>query len=224
MQPLALIAMSASSTTLQFNGPAGIIDCVLDRPEADLRGWALILHPHPLHGGTRDNKVVTTLAKACLQHGLATLRPNFRGIGASAGEFDHARGETEDMLTLLEQFHARFPEFADLPWAMGGFSFGTAVAARVNSALPPESRPRLLALTGPAVWRFLETDQVITVPDDTLLVHGESDEVVPLEEAMNFARDKSLPIVVIPDASHFFHGKLIMLRQIVQLRLQAAFP
>lgn len=216
--------MSASSTSLQFTGPAGLIDCVLDRPDAALRGWALILHPHPLHGGTRDNKVVTTLAKACLQQGLATLRPNFRGVGASAGEFDHARGETEDMLAVLTQFHAHFPEFAGLPWAMGGFSFGTAVAARLNSALAPEARPRLLALTGAAVSRFVDAGQSVAVPDDTLLVHGESDEVVPLSEAMDFARDKALPVVVIPDASHFFHGKLIALRQIVQLRLQAAFP
>lgn len=216
--------MSASSTSLQFTGPAGLIDCVLDRPDAALRGWALILHPHPLHGGTRDNKVVTTLAKACLQQGLATLRPNFRGVGASAGEFDHARGETEDMLAVLTQFHARFPEFAGLPWAMGGFSFGTAVAARLSSALAPEARPRLLALTGAAVSRFVDAGQSVAVPDDTLLVHGESDEVVPLSEAMDFARDKALPVVVIPDASHFFHGKLIALRQIVQLRLQAAFP
>lgn len=216
--------MSSSSESLQFSGQAGIVDCILDRPEGAPRGWALILHPHPLHGGTRDNKVVTTLAKACLQQGLATLRPNFRGVGASEGAFDHARGETEDMLAMLAQFHERFPEFDGQPWAMGGFSFGTAVAARVYSALPPSSRPRLLALTGAAVSRFIDADQTVDVPDDTLLVHGEVDDVVPLDEAMAFARGKSLPIVVIPDASHFFHGKLIALRSIVQLRLQAAFP
>ncbi len=216
--------MSASSTSVQFTGKAGIVDCILDIPVADPRGWALILHPHPLHGGTRDNKVVTTLAKACQQQGLATLRPNFRGIGHSAGEFDHARGETQDMLAVLEQFRERYPELARLPWAMGGFSFGTAVAARVYSALAPEDRPRMLALAGAAVSRFIDEGQIVTVPDDTLLVHGESDEVVPLDEAMAYARSASLPIVVIPDASHFFHGKLIALRQIVQLRLQAAFP
>ncbi len=216
--------MSASSATLQFTGQAGIVDCILDTPEGAPRGWALILHPHPLHGGTRDNKVVTTLSKACLQHGLATLRPNFRGVGASAGEFDHARGETEDILAVLAQFYERFPEFAGLPWMMGGFSFGTAVAARVNTALPPQARPRLLALTGAAVSRFTEAGQTVEVPDDTLLVHGETDDVVPLDEAMAFARGKALPIVIIPDASHFFHGKLIALRNIVQLRLQAAFP
>ena len=216
--------MSSPSVSLQFTGQAGIIDCILDRPEGEPRGWALILHPHSLHGGSRDNKVVTTLAKACLQQGLATLRPNFRGVGASQGEFDHARGETEDMLAMLPQFFERFPEFNGLPWAMGGFSFGTAVAARLHSALPPASRPRFLALTGAAVSRFLEAGQSVEVPDDTLLVHGETDDVVPLDEAMTFARSKALPIVVIPDASHFFHGKLIALRQIVQLRLQAAFP
>jgi alpha/beta superfamily hydrolase len=216
--------MSASSTSLQFTGPAGVVDCVLDLPAGQPRGWALVLHPHPLHGGARDNKVVTTLARACTQQGLAALRPNFRGVGASAGEFDHARGETEDMLALLEQLPARLPELAALPWVMGGFSFGTAVAARVHDALPSGARPRVLALIGAAVSRFSEAGAALRVPDDALMVHGETDEVVPLSEAMSFAREQAIPIVVIPDASHFFHGKLIALRQIVQLRLQALFP
>jgi len=222
--------MSPAPQSLQLTGPAGVIDCLLDFPDHDPypvpRGWALILHPHPLHGGSRDNKVVTTLSKACLQRGLATVRPNFRGVGQSAGEFDHARGETLDMLAALEQLHQRFGEWVDLPWMVGGFSFGTAVAVRLHQALPQAMRPRLLMLTGTAAARFADVGSAqagnLALPENTLLVHGEADEVVPLAEAMDFARSQQLPLTVIPEATHFFHGKLIALRRIVQLHLDAA--
>jgi len=213
-----------SSLTLQLTGEIGVVDCQIDFPDEtnhpNPRGWALILHPHPLHGGTRDNKVVTTLSKACLQHGLATVRPNFRGVGASAGTFDHANGETADMLLLVAQIHQRFAMWAQLPWVVGGFSFGTAVAVRLYHALPADTpKPRLLMLTGTAAVRFAQVDHALRLPENTVLVHGEADEVVPLSEAMDFARRQQLPLVVIPDASHFFHGKLIALRRIIQSHL-----
>lgn len=213
--------MQVRTEILNFDGEAGPIECAIDRPMNGVRGWALVLHPHPLHGGTRDNKVVTTIARACVEHGLVTVRPNFRGVGGSAGEFDHARGETADMFSLVEQFHQRFPEESNGVWAMAGFSFGTSVAAQLYSELAAQGRrtPERLILTGSAVERFRHRE--VRVPDDTLLIHGEADEVVPLAEAMDFARAHRLPMVVLPDASHFFHGRLIGLRSLIQQSLKA---
>lgn len=205
--------------TVVFQGNAGKIDCVLDFPEGTPQGWALVLHPHPLHGGARDNKIVTTIARACQQHGLAVLRPNFRGVGLSEGKFDNAVGETADMQALVQQFAQQYPELAQGKWVLAGFSFGTSVAAQLYSALHEADQrlPGALMLFGSAVNRFLFRDLV--VPADTFLVHGEHDEVVPLEEAMHYARAWQLPMVVIPEASHFFHGKLVLLKQLLQMRL-----
>ena len=213
--------MQVRTEILNFDGEAGTIECAVDRPMGDIRGWALVLHPHPLHGGTRDNKVVTTIGRACAEHGLVTLRPNFRGVGESAGEFDQARGEMADMLALVEQFQQREPEAASGQWVLAGFSFGTSVAAQLYSELAAQSlrTPERLILAGPAVDRFRHRD--VAVPDDTLLIHGEADEVVPLSEAMDFARTHGLPMVVMPDASHFFHGRLLVLRSLVQQSLRS---
>lgn len=212
------ITMSSRTEHSIFSGLAGDIDCAIDWPEHTPRGWALVLHPHPLHGGARDNKVVTTIARACVQHGLVALRPNFRGVGASNGEFDKAVGETADMHELVKQFAQQHPDVASLPWVLGGFSFGTAVAAQLYSGLS-DHHPEAVILAGTAAQRFTFRD--IALPDHTMLVHGETDDVVPLDEAMEFARKHELPMVVIPDASHFFHGKLLTLRGLVQQRLAA---
>ncbi|TCT07353.1 alpha/beta hydrolase [Paralcaligenes ureilyticus] len=204
-----------------FQGLAGAIDCTIDWPDGPLRGWALVLHPHPLHGGARDNKIVTTIARACVQQGLVAVRPNFRGVGASAGEFDRAVGETADMHELVAQFSAANPELADGKWVLAGFSFGTAVAAQLYAGLAQQRQktPNALILAGTAVDRFKFRD--VVVPEDTLLIHGERDEVVPLSESMDFARAHGLPVVVVPDASHFFHGRLITLKLLLQQRLAA---
>ncbi len=213
--------MLARTEKVVFQGAAGDIDCALDSPSGSPRGWALVLHPHPLHGGARDNKIVTTIARACVQAGLLALRPNFRGVGASAGQFDAAVGETADMAALVRQFTEAYPEAAAGKWVLAGFSFGTSVAAQLHSQLGDEQRavPDALMLVGSAVGRFKFRE--VSVPDDTLLIHGEADEVVPLSEAMGFARERGLPMVVIPDASHFFHGKLPTLKLLVQQRLAA---
>jgi len=211
--------MLARTEKIAFQGMVGTIDCVLDLPMEAPAGWALVLHPHPLHGGARDNKIVTTIARACVQHGLAALRPNFRGVGGSAGEFDAAVGETADMIQLVQQFKQAYPEAAAGKWVLAGFSFGTSVAAQLYSELAEQSQPvpDALLLVGSAVERFKFRD--IAIPDDTFLAHGESDEVVPLTEAMDFARGRGLPMVVIPEASHFFHGKLVVLKQLLLQRL-----
>lgn len=207
-------------TQIHFNGTSGIIDCAIDWPDDNVIGWALVLHPHPLHGGTRNNKVVTTIAKACTQHGLVAVRPNFRGVGDSAGEFDHGKAETEDMLALIEQFTQQFPQVAQGQWVLAGFSFGTAVAAQVYSALLDAEQPlpgRVL-LAGPAVHRF--GTRSIQLPEATFLVHGEDDEVVALTEVMEFAREHDLPVTVIPGSTHFFHGKLLRLRDQIAQQLR----
>ena len=211
--------MQARTEILTFRGEAGAIECAVDRPAGQAHGWALVLHPHPLHGGTNNNKVVTTIARACVEHGMIALRPNFRGVGASEGEFDHARGETSDMLALVEQFQAEHAYDVQGPWFMAGFSFGTSVAAQLYSELSARSQrtPDRLMLTGTAVERFRFRE--VSVPDDTVLIHGEADEVVHLEEAMAFARGHGLPMVVRPDAGHFFHGRLLVLRRLVQQSL-----
>lgn len=215
--------MSARTETLAYTGAAGRIDCAVDWPDGTPRGWALVLHPHPLQGGARENKVVTTIARACVQHGLVAVRPNFRGVGLSEGEFDKSVGETRDMLVLVAQVREQHPELAQAPWVLAGFSFGTAVAAQTYAALAEQGDaplPSALMLMGPAVNRFQSHE--VQVPGDTLMVHGEQDEVVPLSEAMDWARPRSIPVVVIPGASHFFHGKLLVLRELVQARLTVA--
>lgn len=206
---------------MSFDGLAGIIDCAIDWPEGAPTGWALILHPNPSQGGTRDNKVVTTLSRACVQQGLVALRPNFRGIGASGGSFDHGKGELQDMAALVEQFRVRYPEIAAKPWVLGGFSFGTSIGVQLYAQWEKAGKnlPNIVILAGSAALRFRHSDA--KAPEDALVIHGELDEVVPLSEVMEWARPIGMPVVVIPEAGHFFHGKLLVLRQLVQTRLKA---
>lgn len=213
--------MPAYTETTTFDGLAGVIDCALDWPEGAPTGWALVLHPNPAQGGTRDNKVVTTIARACVQRGLLAIRPNFRGIGSSGGAFDHGKGELLDMAALVEQFRVRYPEIAAMPWVLGGFSFGTSIALQLYAKWDrlQKNLPNIVVLTGSAAMRFRHSD--VKAPEDALVVHGEVDEVVPLSEVMDWARPLGMPVVVIPEAGHFFHGKLLILRQLVQTRLQA---
>ena len=213
--------MLAYTETISFDGLAGLIDCALDWPEGEPTGWALVLHPNPAQGGTRDNKVVTTIARACVQQGLVALRPNFRGIGSSGGVFDHGKGELLDMAALVEQFRVRYPEVASLPWVLGGFSFGTSIAVQLYAKWErlEKNLPNIVVLAGSAAMRFRHSE--VKAPEDALVIHGEVDEVVPLSEVMDWARPLGMPIVVIPEAGHFFHGKLLILRQLVQTRLQA---
>ncbi|MDX3906861.1 MAG: alpha/beta hydrolase [Pigmentiphaga sp.] len=215
--------MATSTEHLVFEGEAGTIDCAFDLPEGGLeaaRGWALVLHPHPLFGGTRENKVVTTMARACTQQGLAVVRPNFRGVGKSAGEFDNAAGETTDMLAVVDQFRAKYPALAQGRFVLGGFSFGSAVASHVYAGCGPDSERGLavagLVLLGTAASRF----SIAAVPEDTLVIHGEVDDTVPLGAVMDWARPQSLPVTVIPGAGHFFHGNLVVVKRLVLAYLE----
>ena len=195
---------AASLERILIDGAAGAIETDINDPGSARRGIALIAHPHPLQGGTKDNKVVTTLAKALFNLGYVAIRPNFRGVGASTGTHDGGAGEADDLLTVVQ--HAR-GRYGDLPLALAGFSFGAYVQARVARRLEPAR----MILVGPAVNRF----PTETVPPDTLVIHGERDEVVPLAAVLDWARPQDLPVVVVPGGEHFFHGRLHVLAGIV---------
>ncbi len=206
--------MNAGTRTVRIAGPAGAIDVALDLPSAAPVGAAVVAHPHPLFGGTRDNKVVQTLARALLALGYVTWRPNFRGAGDSAGSYDEGRGETEDMLAVVEHAlaQARSIGVAQPRLVLAGFSFGSFVQSRVAARLRELGRPaNRLVLVGTAVSRF----DVEPVPPDTLVVHGEIDDTVPLQGVFDWARRQDLPVVVLPGADHFFHRKLTLLKRIV---------
>ena len=197
--------MSTAIQTL-IDGPAGPLEIAFQQPATGATALALICHPHPVHGGTMDNKVVQTLAKAFLELGYATMRFNFRGVGKSAGSFDEGIGETEDAAAALAW--ARAQVSPSLLLIAAGFSFGCFVQSR----LLPRSRPQQLVLVGPAVSRF----QLAEVPKDTLVVHGEEDDVVPLDAVMTWARPQGLPVTVFPGTGHFFHGRLTELKAVVK--------
>jgi alpha/beta superfamily hydrolase len=186
-------------------GPAGDVEIVIDAPSASPRGVALVCHPHPLQGGTLDNKVAHTLAKTFHAMGYVATRFNFRGVGRSAGVFDEGIGETDDALAVLRHVKSRFGEA--LPVALAGFSFGSFVQTRVAAQVTPEG----LVLVGPAVNRF----PLQHVPAGTIVVHGEEDDVVPLADVFAWARPQELPVVVFPGCGHFFHGRLLQLARIV---------
>jgi alpha/beta superfamily hydrolase len=187
-----------------IDGPAGALELVINVPEAAPRGIALVAHPHPLQGGTLDNKVAQTIARAFFAMGYVPVRFNFRGVGASEGTFDEGVGETEDALAALA--HAR-TRYGELPLALAGFSFGSFVQTRVSERVPFER----LVLVGPAVKRF--ADKV--VPPETVVIHGEVDDVVPLPEVLAWAQPQQLPVMVLAGAGHFFHGRLPQLARLV---------
>lgn len=191
-----------------ITGPAGALECAVDEPDGLVRGSAVICHPHPLHGGTLDNKVAQTLARAFAQCGWRALRFNFRGVGASAGTWDEGRGEIDDALAVAAQLGE-----PGLPLALVGFSFGGFVAARAAARLHCET----LVLVGPATSSF----DLETVASDTLVIHGEHDDVVPLAATLDWARPQALPVVVIPGGGHFFHGQLSLLKTLVVRHLSA---
>jgi uncharacterized protein len=188
------------STRREFvPGPAGRIECAVDTPGSAARGTALIAHPHPLFGGTLDNKVVQTLARALVERGYEAWRPNFRGVGESEGGFDEGRGEVDDLEAVLAGL-AR-------PVVLAGFSFGAAMQAKLAQSAGAER----LVLVGVAVTSFA----VPAVPPGTLVIHGELDDTIPLSAVLDWARPQELPVVVVPGAEHFFHRKLQVLRAII---------
>ena len=193
---------------LAVAGPAGLLECAIDAPAhgAAPRGVAVICHPHPQHGGTLENKVAQTLARALVQLGYRSVRFNFRGVGASEGAWDEGRGEVDDALAVVAAQRA-----PGLPLVLAGFSFGGYIAAAAASRLAGEDAAERLILVGPST----EKHTLPAVPADTLVVHGEHDDVVPLAATLAWARPQALPIVVVPGGGHFFHGQINLLKNIV---------
>jgi len=214
------MAQGTRATLIQ--GAAGRIELAPASP-ASPRMVAVIAHPHPLFGGTMDNKVVTTLARAFANAGAATLRFNFRGVGATEGVHDEGRGETEDMLRVVE--HAR-ESHPGLPLVLAGFSFGGAVAVRASDradfALLVLVAPGFRRLTGHGLGAAPDPgDPALGAPGrhttaNTVVVHGDRDETVPLADSIAWATPRDVPVVVVPGGEHFFHRKLHVLREIVE--------
>ena len=211
--------MNAQTERLSLLGAAGVIEAVRDAAAvpagAAARGVAVIAHPHPLFGGTLDNKVVQTLARALVQCGWTAVRFNFRGVGASAGTHDQGRGELEDFLAVVEQVA---PTGA---LALAGFSFGAFVTSHALAALWPQRSIEQVVLVGTAASRF----SVAPLPPEahlrSLVVHGEQDDTVPLSAVLHWARPQALPITVVPGGGHFFHGQLPLLKNLVLRHLQS---
>jgi len=213
--------MAAVPERAAIAGAAGRIEVAASIP-AGARAVAVIAHPHPLFGGTMDNKVVTTVARAFTEAGAATYRFNFRGVGATEGAHDEGRGETDDMLRVIE--HARAAH-AGLPLWLAGFSFGGAVAVRAAASADFAQ----LVLVAPG-FRRISAEGMGAPPDpedpklgaagrhaasNTLVIHGDLDETVPLADSIAWATPREVPVAVVPGGEHFFHSKLHVLREIV---------
>jgi uncharacterized protein len=192
--------MRASTRREFVAGAAGRIECAVDQPEGTARGVALIAHPHPLFGGSLDNKVVQTLARAFLELGYESWRPNFRGVGQTEGVHDEGRGELDDLQAVRNAVNAQ-------NLILAGFSFGASLVAQLAAKAPPH----WLVLVGVGITRIMAPP----VPAGTLVIHGENDDTVPLAAVLDWARPQELPVVVVPGAEHFFHRKLHILRALV---------
>lgn len=215
--------MNASTQKLWIQGPVGRIEVLVDAPTSDAaapgmaaKGIAVIAHPHPLFGGTMDNKVVQTLARAFVSKGWTSVRFNFRGVGDTEGVHDHGIGEAQDFLAVVKHLAPVGP------LALAGFSFGAFVATKALEVLVQQGQMDQLGpliLVGTAASRFEVSQIPANLHERTLVVHGELDDTVPLSDVMNWARPQVLPVTVVPAGSHFFHGQLPLLKSLVARHL-----
>jgi len=209
--------MPRASETVLIDGPVGPVQTLVDEPET-LRGLSLVAHPHPLFGGANNNKVAYTLARGLLDSGYLALRPNFRGVGKSAGVHDHGDGETDDLLAVLDYARERWDATHALPVILAGFSFGAFVQTLVAKRLAEDGQPAeqliLVAMAAGAV-EGARHYQPEPIPRGSLLIHGGRDTTVPLANVLAFAEPLDVPVTVIPGADHFFHGRLNILRELV---------
>lgn len=207
--------MNAQTEHLSQVGPTGMLELAIDRPAGAPIGTAVLCHPHPLHGGTMTNKVVQTLARACVMAGWNAVRFNFRGVGSSEGVYDEGRGELSDLLSVIDA------QALQGPLCLAGFSFGAFVTSHAAAQLHTRRDIQRLVLVGTAASRF----EVAPVPTDlhlrSLVIHGEQDDTVPLTSVMDWARPQALPVLVVPGGGHFFHGQLPLLRELVLRHLRA---
>ena len=211
--------MNSKTQKTVVTGPAGSIEAVVDAPElapgVAARGVVVIAHPHPLFGGSMDNKVVQTLARAFVQCGWQAVRFNFRGVGATEGVYDEGRGELQDLLAVVQQVAPQGT------LALAGFSFGAFVTSHAVQALWPQRAIEKIVLVGTAASRFAVADIPPEAHAHTLTLHGEQDDTVPLAAVMDWARPQTLPVTVIPGGGHFFHGQLPLLKSLVVRHLRA---
>ncbi|HRK39677.1 MAG TPA: alpha/beta fold hydrolase [Burkholderiaceae bacterium] len=206
--------MNAHTQLLMIEGPAGQLELALDEPVGTPQGVAVVAHPHPLFGGTLTNKVVQTLARACVQSGWRTVRFNFRGVGRSEGVHDNGLGELEDLLAVVQS------QAPSGPLCLAGFSFGAFVTSHALARLHPSREVRRVALVGTAASRFSVAPVAPELHERTLVVHGETDDTVPLAAVMDWARPQHLPVTVVPGVAHFFHGQLPLLKALVLRHLK----
>lgn len=209
--------MNVQTKKFFITGAAGQLECAVNLPDPEVfaapRGLALVAHPHPLFGGTMENKVVQTLARSVVSLGYITVRMNFRGVGQSEGVHDAGLGETDDMESLLQHMRQTYP---DLPLVLAGFSFGTFVQSRLNQRLlAAQQSVQKLILVGAAAGKWAMPD----IPQDTILIHGELDDTIPLSAVFEWLRPQDIPVVVIPGADHFFHKRLPLIKKIVTEQL-----
>jgi len=199
-------------STLIINGPAGNLEVLAEEPE-DITvnsPIAIICHPHPLYGGTLQNKVVHTLAKACLGLGMPAIRFNFRGVGKSEGHFEHGLGEQQDCIAVATWARQQYPE---RPIWLAGFSFGSFV---VYQAFTEIKAQRILLVAPPVgLFQFQSMDN-ISIP--WCVIQGKDDEITPPDSVEAWVKGQRSPpkFFYLDDVSHFFHGKLTVLREIVR--------
>ncbi|MDP3796973.1 MAG: alpha/beta hydrolase [Polaromonas sp.] len=210
--------MNSQTRKSIIQGPAGALEIALDAPAGLSRGMAIIAHPHPLFGGTMDNKVVQTLARAFLHCGWTAVRFNFRGVGGSAGSHDEGRGELEDLLAVVQHVAPIAGGEAGEggnALALAGFSFGAFVTTHAFARLDPVRPIEKLVLVGTSVSRAPAAPIDAAAHLKTLVVHGEQDDTVLLPAVFDWARPQALPVTVVPGGGHFFHGQLPLLKNLV---------
>jgi alpha/beta superfamily hydrolase len=225
--------MNSRTKVIQIEGIVGLMEMSIDLPDElksdsnfAVRGLALVAHPHPLMGGTMDNKVAQTMARAFNQLGYVSVRPNFRGVGGTAGVHDDGVGELDDLLHVTDwmrtpsswsQFeataHQAWTANANtLPLIVSGFSFGSFVGSHLVEKLAELGRPaERLVMVGSAAGKW----NLAPVPTDTIVIHGEVDETIPLADVLDWARPQELTVQVVPGADHFFHRRLHCIRNII---------
>lgn len=196
---------------LFIDGQAGKLEAVLGEPPCAPKGIAVIAHPHPLHGGTMDNKVVHTIFTTLLELEFIVVKFNFRGVGQSEGHFDHGLGEIADAITITQAIRNRFDNhLIALPLLLAGFSFGGGIQLHVAEKLDP----KFLILVAPSVAKL----NAPPVPQSTqcaLIIQGDKDDIVLPSTVLAWATPKSQPVVFVPGAGHFFHSKLTILKQVI---------
>ena len=225
--------MNGRTKVIRIEGVVGPIEVSVDFPDElknnpsfAVRGLALVAHPHPLMGGTMDNKVAQTMARTFNQLGYVSVRPNFRGVGGSAGVHDDGVGELDDLLHITDWMRTPSSwtsfEFAQqqswvssansLPLVVSGFSFGSFVGSHLVQRLADLGRPaERLVMIGSAAGKW----ELAPVPADTILIHGELDETITLAAVLDWARPQELTVQVVPGADHFFHRRLHCIRNII---------